>query len=131
MTCARATVEFDPVLIRPLTVVSQLVEKEERTHHHHDSYAGPSDLEDVQDVPQVSEFFCSSYTTLQIRKRVDKKKGSSLRSLLMVETALLVLVLVSRTVWMRQFWSKDELEGSIQQVEMLPEEFGHGVGWSI
>ena len=53
---------------------------------------------------------------------------SSLRSLLMVETALLVLVLVSRTVWMRQFWSKDELEGSIQQVEMLPEEFGHGVG---
>ena len=88
-------------------------------------------MQDVQDVPQVSELFCSSHTTLQIRKRVDKKKVSSLRSLLMVETALLVLVLVSRTVWMRQFWSKDELEGSIQQVEMLPEEFGHGVGWSI
>ena len=84
-------------------------------------------MQDVQDVPQVSELFCSSHTTLQIRKRVDKKKVSSLRSLVMVGTGLVVLALVSRTVWMRQFWSKEELEGSIQQVEM----FGHGVGWSI
>ena len=88
-------------------------------------------MQDVQDVPQVSEFFCSSHTTLQIRKRVDKKKVSSLRSLVMVGTGLVVLALVSRTVWMRQFWSKEELEGSIQLVEMLPEEFGHGVGRSI
>ena len=49
----------------------------------------------------------------------------------MVGTGLVVLALVSRTVWMRQFWSKEELEGSIQLVEMLPEEFGHGVGRSI
>ena len=87
------------------------------------------DLEDVQDLPQVSE--PAWYTTLQIRERVDKRKISSLRSLVMVGTGLVVLALVSRTVWMRQFWSKEELEGSIQLVEMLPEEFGHGVGRSI
>ena len=84
------------------------------------------DLEDVQDVPQVSE--PSSYTTLQIREWVDNRKASSLRSLVMVGTALMVLVLVSRAVWMRQFWNKDGLEGSIQLVELVPEGFGHEVG---
>ena len=84
------------------------------------------DVEDVQDVPQVME--TASYTTLQIRERVDKRKMSSLRSLVMVGTALMVLALVSRTVWMRQFWSKDGLEGRIQLVEIVPEGFGHEVG---
>ena len=46
----------------------------------------------------------------------------------MVGTALMVLALVSRTVWMRQFLSKDGLEGSIQRVELVPEGFGHEVG---
>ena len=84
------------------------------------------DVEDVQDVPQVME--PASYTTLQIRERVDKRKMSSLRSLVMVGTALMVLALVSRTVWMRQFWGKDGLEKSIQLVELVPEGFGHEVG---
>ena len=80
----------------------------------------------MQDVPQVME--PPSYTILQIRERVDKRKVSSLRSLMMVGTALMVLALVSRTVWMRQFWSKDGLEGSIQLLEMVPKGFGHEVG---
>eukprot|EP00090_Calanus_glacialis_P020583 TRINITY_DN31737_c0_g1_i1.p1 TRINITY_DN31737_c0_g1~~TRINITY_DN31737_c0_g1_i1.p1 ORF type:complete len:164 (-),score=40.63 TRINITY_DN31737_c0_g1_i1:111-578(-) len=87
------------------------------------------DVEDVQDVPQVME--PASYTTLQIRERVDKRKMSSLRSLVMVGTALMVLALVSRTVWMRQFWSKDGLEGRIQLVEIVPEGFGHEVDLSV
>ena len=46
----------------------------------------------------------------------------------MVGTALMVLALVSRTVWMRQFLSHNGLEGSIQLVEMVPEGFGNEVG---
>jgi hypothetical protein len=57
------------------------------------------DLEDVQDTPQVSEPF--TYTRLPIRERVDMRKVSSLRSLVMVETSLMVLALVSRMVGMR------------------------------
>ena len=59
---------------------------------------------------------------------MDKRKPSSLKSLVMVGTALMELVLVSRAVWMGQLWSKDGLEGSIQLVEMVPEGFGHKEG---
>jgi hypothetical protein len=80
----------------------------------------------VQDVPQVTD--PATFTTLQVRERVDKRKVSSLRSLVLLGTAFRVLALVSRTVWMRHFLSKDGLEGSIQLVEMVAKGFGHEVG---
>ena len=59
------------------------------------------DVEDVQDLPQESE--PPSFTSIQIREHVNKKKVSSLRGLMIVGTALLVVMLVSRTVWMKNF----------------------------
>ena len=102
-------------MIRPSRVVSQSVEKDKKptiiitmVQIQILQKSQVVDLEDVQDVPQVLD--PASYTTLHIREWVDNRKASSLRSLVMVGTALMVLVLVSWAVWMRQFWNKDGLE---------------------
>ena len=84
------------------------------------------DLEDVQDRPQESE--PPSLTSIRIREQVNKKKGSSLRGLMIVGTALLVVMLVSRTVWMKNFWMREGLDKNIQIIELAPAGFGHEVG---
>merc|ERR1739838_1086532 len=85
---------------------------------------------DVEDVQPVQEH--ASYATLKVWERVDRRKMSLVRGLMLVGSALLMVMLVSRMVWTLNLWKQNEigLDGSIQIVQM-DNDFGHEIDLSV
>ena len=75
------------------------------------------DAQDLEDAPA-----CAS---LHIREHVERRSFSSVKSLMLVGTALLVVMMVSRAVWMQNMWNRVE-DGQDQLVEFVG--YGHEVG---
>merc|ERR1712179_755512 len=63
--------------------------------------------------------------SLQIRENVERRSFSSVKSLMLVGTALLVVMIVSRAVWMQNMWNGVE-DGQVEFVG-----YGHEVDLSI
>ena len=78
------------------------------------------DLQGLQDAP--------SCATLQIREQVERRSFSLMKSLMVVGTALLVVMMVSRAVWMQNMWARVE-DGQDQLVEFVG--YGHEVGKTL
>merc|ERR1739838_632639 len=85
---------------------------------------------DVEDVQPVQEQV--SYATLKVWERVDRRKISLVRGLMLVGSALLMVMLVSRMVWTLNMWKQSQigLDGSIQIVQM-DNDFGHEIDLSV
>ena len=84
-------------------------------------------VDDVEDVQPMQED--ASYATLKVWERVDRRKMSLVRGLMLVGSALLMVMLVSRMVWTLNLWKQNQIgiDGSIQIVDM-DNAFGHEIG---
>merc|ERR1711910_6210 len=100
----------------PTMVRIQIKQKQEGVSIEEESATNPTD-----------------YTTLRVWERVDRKKFSLVRGFLLVGTAILMVMLVSRIVWTMNLMKqkKNGLVGSIEIVEMDPTGFGHEVDLSV
>merc|ERR1712183_288783 len=87
-------------------------------------------IDDVEDVQPVQEHV--SYATLKVWERVDRRKMSLVRGLMLVGSALLMVMLVSRMVWTLNLWKQNQIgiDGSIQIVDM-DNAFGHEIDLSV
>eukprot|EP00092_Neocalanus_flemingeri_P059822 GFUD01071632.1.p1 GENE.GFUD01071632.1~~GFUD01071632.1.p1 ORF type:complete len:153 (+),score=45.72 GFUD01071632.1:76-534(+) len=86
---------------------------------------------DVDDVQLVSE--PASYATLEVCKRVERKKMSPLGGLMLLGTGVLLVMLGSWMVWGQKVVKHNQvvLDEIIQIVEMVPSELGQHIDLTV